>query len=383
MTNEETTTEETSTPENPASGGGLASEQIDTIRELCTIALGAASSNLGIILNTEVEIPTIDVVELANVSAFSEPFTDSEKLISSLQFSGGVNYTTAFVLKTKDAKSIADMMLGGEGEVEDGPLEELQLSAVSEAFSQMMNASATSLASVLSEGVDVTAPEIEEYSVESLKTRVVGDADGPILSIRFALTLESGQALEMVQIMKTTEALEQVDKLMAQEAVGEEEAPPQAQEAPSTPAAEPMPGLDAAAASVRPSAPAPAPSAGGGMPPPKAPPIDPVTVQPVQFAAFDQQPEVYGEYNKNLDLVLDVTLNLTVQLGSTELSIKQILELTRGSVIELDRIAGEPVDLLANGKLIAKGEVVVIEDNFGLRITSIVSPEDRLRGLTG
>ncbi len=109
--------------------------------------------------------------------------------------------------------------------------------------------------------------------------------------------------------------------------------------------------------------------------------VDPVTVRPVEFGSFDHQPNVFGEENKNLDLVMDVTLNLTVELGKTELSIKDVLELTRGSVIELDRVAGEPVDLMANGKLIAKGEVVVIEDNFGLRITSIVSPADRLRGL--
>jgi flagellar motor switch protein FliN/FliY len=88
-----------------------------------------------------------------------------------------------------------------------------------------------------------------------------------------------------------------------------------------------------------------------------------------------------GEENRNLALVMDVSLGLTVELGKTTLPIKEILELTRGSVIELQRVAGEAVDLMANGKLIAKGEVVVIEDNFGLRITSIISPEDRLRGL--
>ena len=108
---------------------------------------------------------------------------------------------------------------------------------------------------------------------------------------------------------------------------------------------------------------------------------EPITVQPVQFSSFDHHTPLTGEANKNLDLVLDITLNLSVELGKTVLSIKEVLELTRGSVIELDRIAGEPVDLYANGKLIAKGEVVVIEDNFGLRITSIASPADRLKGL--
>lgn len=107
----------------------------------------------------------------------------------------------------------------------------------------------------------------------------------------------------------------------------------------------------------------------------------PVTVSPVEFASFDNHISASGGVNKNLELVMDVCLNLTVELGRSELPIKSVLELTRGSVIELNRIAGESVDLYANGKMIAKGEVVVIEDNFGLRITSIVSPADRLRGL--
>ena len=106
-----------------------------------------------------------------------------------------------------------------------------------------------------------------------------------------------------------------------------------------------------------------------------------VTVQPVKFASFDDAQSTSGEANKNLDNLLDIKLQLTVELGRTVLPIKKVLELTRGSIIELDKIAGEPVDLFANGKMIAHGEVVVIEDNFGLRITSMTEPENRLNGL--
>ena len=101
-----------------------------------------------------------------------------------------------------------------------------------------------------------------------------------------------------------------------------------------------------------------------------------VTVQPVQFAPLTPMPE--GFDINNMGLVRDIQLNLSVELGRSEITIKDVLELARGSVIELDRIAGEPVDLLANGKLIAKGEVVVIEDNFGFRVTQIVSPSERM-----
>lgn len=106
-----------------------------------------------------------------------------------------------------------------------------------------------------------------------------------------------------------------------------------------------------------------------------------VTVQSIQFASFEDLNQTQGETNKNLDILMDIKLQLTVELGRTELSIKKVLELTRGSIIELEKVAGEPVELYANGKLIANGEVVVIEDNFGLRITSITDPDERLKGI--
>lgn len=108
---------------------------------------------------------------------------------------------------------------------------------------------------------------------------------------------------------------------------------------------------------------------------------EPVTVQPVKFASFEDSPQAQGEENKNLDILMDIKLQLTVELGRTVLPIKKVLELTRGSIVELEKVAGEPVELYANGKLIAHGEVVVIEDNFGLRITSITNPDERLKGL--
>ena len=106
-----------------------------------------------------------------------------------------------------------------------------------------------------------------------------------------------------------------------------------------------------------------------------------VTVQPVQFASFEDLDQVQGPQNQNLNILLDVKLQLTVELGRTDLPIKKVLELTKGSIVTLNKAAGEPVELFANGKLIAYGEVVVIEDNFGLRITHITDPAKRLTSL--
>ena len=108
-----------------------------------------------------------------------------------------------------------------------------------------------------------------------------------------------------------------------------------------------------------------------------------VTVQPVQFASFEDFDQVQGTQNQNLNILLDVKLQLSVELGKTELPIKKLLELTKGSIVTLNKAAGEPVELYANGKLIAYGEVVVIEDNFGLRITHITDPVKRLNTLNG
>ncbi len=107
-----------------------------------------------------------------------------------------------------------------------------------------------------------------------------------------------------------------------------------------------------------------------------------VTVQPVQFASFEDLDQIQGPANQNLNILLDVKLQLTVELGKTELPIKKVLELTKGSIVTLNKAAGEPVELYANGKLIAYGEVVVIEDNFGLRITHITDPAKRLNSLS-
>jgi len=103
-------------------------------------------------------------------------------------------------------------------------------------------------------------------------------------------------------------------------------------------------------------------------------------IQPVQFSSFDESPTLQSEPN-NIDLLLDIPLQVTVELGRTKKMVKEILEVSPGSIIELDKLAGEPVDILVNNKLIAVGEVVVIDDNFGVRVTDILSPMDRISKL--
>jgi len=103
-------------------------------------------------------------------------------------------------------------------------------------------------------------------------------------------------------------------------------------------------------------------------------------VQTAQFTDLSQYAQA-SEENPNLNLLLDIPLKVTVELGRTQKQVKDILDMSPGTIIELDKLAGEPVDILVNNKLIAKGEVVVIDENFGVRVTDIVSTWDRIQKL--
>jgi flagellar motor switch protein FliN/FliY len=112
--------------------------------------------------------------------------------------------------------------------------------------------------------------------------------------------------------------------------------------------------------------------AAASTPPPQA------ATKPVleQFSATGQS----GVVN-NLDMILDIPVNLTVELGRTKIAIRSLLQLAQGSVVELDGLAGEPMNVLVNGCLIAQGEVVVVNDKFGIRLTDVISPAERIRKL--
>ena len=106
-----------------------------------------------------------------------------------------------------------------------------------------------------------------------------------------------------------------------------------------------------------------------------------VRVQPASFASFDAPTKRHGSVPENIDLIKDVLLKVTVELGKTTKSIDEILQLTPGSILELDRLVGEPLDIMVNGKKIAKGEVVVIDENYGIRVTDIIKAEKRLKSI--
>jgi len=351
--------------ESMLANGELSREELDAVSELTNISMGAAGSTLALVIGGEVELSSPEVKEYANLAAFDEPLANEAKTLVMVQYTNGLFGTSVFILKNSDARRLAAKMLDATG---DGDaLTEAETGVLGELMNQLLNASATNLASVIHEPVEINSPEVFPYSDDILKQCLPQLVTNAFVSSMVQLQITGEAPIALMEIKAVTEAKTQVEKLLSVEPdqTGEEEE------------SELFSNMDELMATVQSnSEPAMAGARAQSMN------VDPVTVRPVQFSSFDNQPNVYGEENKNLELVMDITLSLTVELGRTELSIKDVLELTRGSVIELDRVAGEPVDLMANGKLIAKGEVVVIEDNFGLRITSIVSPAERLRGLS-
>jgi len=373
-------------PEEASGYKFLTVEEADTLGEISNIFMGSASTTLSMLLSNKVEITTPVVCEFSKVE---ESFVVHEdNIVVSIKYIEGLEGTTVFALKVKDTAIIADLMMGGEGKPQAAEIGELELSAVGEAMNQMVGSASTSLSSMFNYPINISHPEVKLQEKEKNLELSSDILSVPIIAVKFRLLVGTLIDSEIIQIMTVKSAQDQVARLMNMMNAMSADI--------SMPASVVDPPIKVAAAVSQPVPPStpqhqtpPIHHQAATAPPPPPPSYSrqpepaqqQVTVQPVQFASFDNSATIYGEVNQNLNLVMDVKLELTVELGRSILPIKNVLELTKGSIIELDKVAGEPVELYANGKLIAKGEVVVIEDNFGLRITSIISPENRIKDL--
>ena len=365
--------------EDSGGGGGggedsLSSEEMDIIGEVSNISMGTAATTLFSLLNTKVEIST----PVVSVSTWGEIVDKYEKpcVLVKIGYTKGLDGSNILVLREVDVKIITDLMMGGDGTNTDGEIGELHLSAISEAMNQMMGSSATSLSTMLSKMVDISPPTSDLIDMsDSLDG---GDIDeflkGKFVKIEFKLEvgdLIDSTIMQMYPIDLAKQMCKDVAGNMESDAAStvedsafEEEAPP------PPPQAAPVAAAPAPAAAPPPAA--PPPQAAAAPPPMMAVPPQPqVNVAPAQFTPFA------GGYpmqmpSENIDLIMDVPLEVTVELGRTHKSISDILEFSPGTIIELNKIAGEPIDVLVNGKYVAKGEVVVIEESFGIRITEIM-----------
>jgi flagellar motor switch protein FliN len=347
-------------------GDDLGTMEVDALGEIGNISFGSSATTLSTLLNQKVEITTPKTAVVKR-SCLYEEFPQPNVAIE-VSYTEGFTGANLFVIKQSDAAIIADLMLGGDGSTPAEEFNEIHQSAVQEAMNQMMGAAATSMSTIFSKKVDISPPSIALMDLsEGTGAEKLPD-DEQVVSVSFDLKIGDLIDSSIMQLLSTEFAKDMVDELLNPAPAAEEPAPA-ASSVPSVPSAQ----------QSAPTQPAPAQQQAVPQQPAASQPAP--NVQQAAFTSFDTTAAPPAEQPRNLDLLMDIPLKVSVELGRTKRTIKDILELSVGSVVELDKLAGEPVDIHVNDKLIAKGEVVVIEENFGVRVTDILSQTDRLKSI--
>lgn len=388
----------------------LTDTEKDAIGEIANISMGSSATTLYSLVNHKVNITT-PVVTLANWDAVLEDYQRPCVFIQ-IRYTSGLDGSNIMVLKEHDVKVITDLMMGGDGSNIDGELGELHLSAISEAMNQMMGSAATSMSTMLGKMIDISPPEASRVDLQDFQT---GDGiaeflAGTFVKIAFRMQIEDLVDSTIMQLYPVDFARSLYNIFMSTQmpdAAPEPAAPepqpyvPPAAEIPAqnmSPMGMGMPNQDMNQMNMGMMG-MPNQNMGQmnmgmnpmgmnmGMPNMGMNPMamnmqmpnmgmmgmpqNGMNIQPAQFTNFNSGAgAVAGQ--ENIGLIMDVPLEVTVELGRTKKSIADILDFAPGTIIELDKIAGEPIDVLVNGKFVAKGEVVVIEENFGIRVTEII-----------
>ena len=367
----------------------LTEKEKDTIGEIANISMGTAATTLFSLVNRKVEIST-PVVSFANWSDICEAY-EKPCVFIRIGYTVGLDGSNILVLKEHDVKVITDLMMGGDGTNTDGELGELHLSAISEAMNQMMGSAATSLSSMLNKTIDISPPHADLIDLqENVDEGTIDEfLKNPFVKISFKMEigdLVNSTIMQLYPISFAKEMCASITQNMEQDAAANASVTPQPEVKPEPqPTPQPAPqqtmqsqpmmdqGMMGQAMQGQPMMGQPVQGQPMMGQPMMSQPMmgQPVNVQPAQFQPF--MGDLSAAFQKeNIDLIMDVPLEVTVELGRTSKSIQEILDFAPGTIIELNKIAGEPIDVLVNGKYVAKGEVVVIEESFGVRITEII-----------
>ncbi len=342
--------------------------QMDAMGEIGNISMGTAATTLSTMLNRRVDIttPKVSIKNMRQIARlYPVPFVAVQ-----VEYTKGLEGTNILFLRENDVKIITDLLMGGDGSNTGGELTAMHLSAISEVMNQMVGSSSTSMAKLMNLTIDISPPNA--YAVnfaDDIKNAPFSNIDEPLVRTSFLMEVEGLIHSEIMQVMPVAFASHLAEGLIGGGAAAAAETRVQTAEeiVNSAPRATPV--------SPAASAPVPAPAA----PVPAAPqPRTMVDVRPAKFAAFDTPAGLSHGFDENMELLMDVPLTVSVELGKSRKHIKEILDFNVGSIIVLDKMAGDMVDVVVNGKLIAKAEVVVIDDNYGARITDIITPAKRI-----
>ena len=373
----------------------LSDVEKDAIGEVANISMGSSATTLFSLVNRKVNIttPTVDLTNWAGVlDAYERPC-----VFIQIKYTAGLEGSNILVLKEHYVKIITDLMMGGDGTNTDGELGELHLSAISEAMNQMMGSAATSLSTMLGKMIDISPPDASLIDLNDFESGedIASFLKGTFVKISFRMQIGDLVDSTIMQIYPIDFAKGLYDAFMNNQlGIGDAAQEPAAIPEPApTPAPAPAPAPMPAEQPMMQQAPPQMDMSQMGMSqmgmpqmgmpqmgmPQMAMPqmgmpqmnMQSMNIQPAQFQNFSAD---YSGIlsNENIGLIMDVPLEVTVELGRTSKSISEILEFAPGTIIELDKIAGEPIDVLVNAKFVAKGEVVVIEESFGIRVTEII-----------
>ena len=369
------------TDDNSVDTETLTDAEKDAIGEISNISMGTAATTLSSLVNQKVVITT-PVVEYATWKDITESY-DRPCVFIQIYYEDGLDGNNILILKENDVKVITDLMMGGTGNFLEGDLSDLHLSAISEAMNQMMGSAATSISSMLDKRVIISPPTSQIVDLDSdVKAENIAEfLNGSFVRVSFHMEIGDMVDSVLMQLYPFDFARKLYQQFMQTSSGAQSNSSNDSKEEVTPAKLNPDPGQNKMP-QEQPPVQQPQgynPSDGikmqnqAGNPagiPYMMPPIQDVNVAPVQFAPFTPT-AVPVTAPENIDLLMDVPLEVTVELGRTSKSIKDILDFSPGTIIELNRLAGEPIDVLVNGKFVAKGEVVVMEEAFGIRITEI------------
>jgi flagellar motor switch protein FliN len=331
-------------PVSVGGGGGddLSPVDRDLLGDILSYAFNPAGRTLETLLSKTVKFTNPSVESKASQDISTELGSGAVALFHNL--SGSVNGRASLVFSTENASKVVAVLLGG---LSTGALESAQLQTLKDAFAPIMGTVTVQMG--LKINANINASPLEVSMSKSPKDMILPDGK-TIINTTLNLNIEGVGVLKVYYLlsMATAEEVLNVSKRGGDQ--------------------KQMPSGGGMNVNM---------SMGGGMNMAAQSNMPQVGIKGVAFPSLSTAGQPTGQ--SNLNLLMDVQMSVTVELGRTKMYIKDILGLGEGSIIELDKLAGEPVDLLVNGKLIAKGEVVVIDENFGVRVTDIVSPTDRLK----
>ncbi|GBF33215.1 flagellar motor switch protein FliN [Desulfocucumis palustris] len=385
-------------------GEYLTHEEKDSLGEIGNITMGSASTTLSELLRQKVTItsPKVNILTQEQMfNTFSVPY-----VFIQVEYVSGLQGFNVLVLRLRDASVIADLMMGGDGSnPSEDEIGEIEISAASEAMNQMIGTASTSLSNMFGRMINISPPTTNLLKSQEVMTYRLPAGD-PVVVISFNMQIGNLLDTEIMQVLSIETAKEEAallwEYLMGMSA-GEASLPEpepagsfddnytdMAEEAPITEQTPLATAESVIQGFMGAEAPQPRQTAGsqGQVSETRAPGAKGQTtggqtygVPPVSQPVTYSFPSLTQVEQRKLELLLDVPLRVSVILGRTKRPIKEVLNLTPGAIVELQSLVDEPVEILVNGTLVARGEVVVVNENFGVRITSIISPEERIKQL--